>query len=130
MPRLGPAARHGPYATMYAGRAWTLRQGSTAVDAAGTIHSDLARGFIRAQVGAVDGEGRGHFGQGRAQPVAREVAAAPVAARDAVDRFREPVQLGEQRGLDDQLLAAPHRLLEVHRLAGERLVRLVRQSPP
>ena len=31
-------------------RAWTLHNGETAVDAAGTIHSDLARGFIRAQV--------------------------------------------------------------------------------
>ena len=31
-------------------RAWTLARGSTAVDAAGAIHSDLARGFIRAQV--------------------------------------------------------------------------------
>ena len=31
-------------------RAWTLRLGSTAVDAAGAIHTDLARGFIRAQV--------------------------------------------------------------------------------
>ncbi|HOK87717.1 MAG TPA: DUF933 domain-containing protein [Fervidobacterium sp.] len=31
-------------------RAWTLRKGSTALDAAGTIHSDLARGFIRAEV--------------------------------------------------------------------------------
>jgi hypothetical protein len=31
-------------------RAWTLRRGATAVDAAGAIHSDLARGFIRAQV--------------------------------------------------------------------------------
>lgn len=31
-------------------RAWTLRVGSTAVDAAGSIHSDLARGFIRAEV--------------------------------------------------------------------------------
>ncbi|MEG1602984.1 MAG: redox-regulated ATPase YchF [Cloacibacillus sp.] len=31
-------------------RAWTLHDGETAVDAAGTIHSDLARGFIRAQV--------------------------------------------------------------------------------
>ena len=31
-------------------RAWTLRTGSTAVDAAGAIHSDLARGFIRAEV--------------------------------------------------------------------------------
>jgi hypothetical protein len=35
-------------------RAWTLRTGSTAVDAAGTIHTDLARGFIRAQVIRVD----------------------------------------------------------------------------
>lgn len=31
-------------------RAWTLREGDRAIDAAGAIHSDLARGFIRAQV--------------------------------------------------------------------------------
>jgi ribosome-binding ATPase len=31
-------------------RAWTLRRGSTAVEAAGTIHSDIARGFIRCEV--------------------------------------------------------------------------------
>lgn len=31
-------------------RAWALRKGSTAVEAAGVIHSDLARGFIRADV--------------------------------------------------------------------------------
>ena len=31
-------------------RAWTLRRGQTALDAAGTIHSDIARGFIRAEV--------------------------------------------------------------------------------
>ncbi len=30
-------------------RAWTLHDGETAVEAAGTIHSDLARGFIRAE---------------------------------------------------------------------------------
>ena len=35
-------------------RAWTLRIGSTAVDAAGAIHSDLARGFIRAEVISFD----------------------------------------------------------------------------
>lgn len=35
-------------------RAWTLRIGSTAVEAAGAIHSDLARGFIRAEVIGVD----------------------------------------------------------------------------
>jgi len=35
-------------------RAWTLRRGATAVDAAGAIHSDLARGFIRAEVVTYD----------------------------------------------------------------------------
>jgi len=30
-------------------RAWPIRRGATAVEAAGVIHSDLARGFIRAQ---------------------------------------------------------------------------------
>jgi GTP-binding protein YchF len=31
-------------------RAWPIPEGATAVDAAGTIHTDLARGFIRAEV--------------------------------------------------------------------------------
>jgi ribosome-binding ATPase len=31
-------------------RAWTLRSGETALDAAGAIHSDIARGFIRCEV--------------------------------------------------------------------------------
>lgn len=31
-------------------RAWTLRRGNTALDAAGTIHTDMARGFIRCEV--------------------------------------------------------------------------------
>lgn len=31
-------------------RAWELRRGSTVVEAAGKIHSDMARGFIRAEV--------------------------------------------------------------------------------
>jgi ribosome-binding ATPase len=35
-------------------RAWPVRDGSTAVDAAGTIHTDLARGFIRAETVAYD----------------------------------------------------------------------------
>jgi ribosome-binding ATPase len=30
-------------------RAWPIREGSSAVDAAGAIHSDLAKGFIRAE---------------------------------------------------------------------------------
>jgi hypothetical protein len=35
-------------------RAWTLHRGGTALEAAGTIHTDFARGFIRAEV--VDAE--------------------------------------------------------------------------
>ena len=31
-------------------RAWTLRRGSSALEAAETIHSDIARGFIRCEV--------------------------------------------------------------------------------
>jgi ribosome-binding ATPase YchF (GTP1/OBG family) len=31
-------------------RAWTLRRGQTAIEAAATVHSDLARGFIRCEV--------------------------------------------------------------------------------
>jgi hypothetical protein len=31
-------------------RAWTLRRGETALDAAETIHSDIARGFIRCEI--------------------------------------------------------------------------------
>jgi GTP-binding protein YchF len=35
-------------------RAWPVREGATAVDAAGAIHTDLARGFIRAETVAYD----------------------------------------------------------------------------
>jgi GTP-binding protein YchF len=35
-------------------RAWPIRDGSTAVDAAGAIHTDLAKGFIRAEVVAYE----------------------------------------------------------------------------
>jgi ribosome-binding ATPase len=31
-------------------RAWTLRRGGTALDAAGAVHTDMARGFIRCEV--------------------------------------------------------------------------------
>jgi ribosome-binding ATPase YchF (GTP1/OBG family) len=35
-------------------RAWTVRRGATAPEAAGEIHSDLQKGFIRAEVTAYD----------------------------------------------------------------------------
>ncbi|MCB2223272.1 MAG: YchF family ATPase [Actinobacteria bacterium] len=41
---LGPKEAH----------AWTVRQGATAREAAGKIHSDLERGFIRAEIATLD----------------------------------------------------------------------------
>ena len=35
-------------------RAWTIRKGSTAMEAAGEIHSDIQKGFIRAEVVSYD----------------------------------------------------------------------------
>jgi ribosome-binding ATPase YchF (GTP1/OBG family) len=35
-------------------RAWTIHSGATADEAAGAIHSDLQKGFIRAEVMAFD----------------------------------------------------------------------------
>ena len=35
-------------------RAWTIRRGTSALDAAGTIHTDLKKGFIRAEVISYD----------------------------------------------------------------------------
>ena len=35
-------------------RAWTVRRGDVALDAAGTVHTDMAKGFIRAEVISVD----------------------------------------------------------------------------
>lgn len=59
-------------------RAWTMRRGGTAVDAAHTIHSDLARGFIRAEVmkceellAAGAERGSGHAAEVRLKETAR-----------------------------------------------------------
>jgi len=47
-------------------RAWTLPRGKTALDAAATIHTDLARGFIRAEVvGFEDLDQAGSMGRAR-----------------------------------------------------------------
>ncbi len=35
-------------------RGWNLEQGASAVEAAGKIHTDIAKGFIRAEVTAFD----------------------------------------------------------------------------
>jgi ribosome-binding ATPase YchF (GTP1/OBG family) len=53
-------------------RAWPIPDGSTAVDAAGAIHTDLARGFIRAEVTAFDDLARaGSVKEAKAQNLQR-----------------------------------------------------------
>jgi len=53
-------------------RAWTIRRGDNAVTAAGKIHSDLARGFIRAEVTAYEDLVRaGGFKQAKEQNLVR-----------------------------------------------------------
>ena len=50
-------------------RAWPIRRGTRAQDAAGTVHSDIARGFIRAEVNTYDEliAARGSFAELRAK---------------------------------------------------------------
>ena len=36
------------------GRAWLIEEGETALDAGGKSHSDIARGFIRAEVNSLE----------------------------------------------------------------------------
>ena len=48
-------------------RAWPIRRGESALKAAGTIHSDLERGFIRAEVIAY-----GDFMEAGSMPAARD----------------------------------------------------------
>jgi GTP-binding protein YchF len=53
-------------------RAWTIKRGTPAVEAAGEIHSDLARGFIRAEViGAEDLLRLGSLAEARKQGLLR-----------------------------------------------------------
>jgi GTP-binding protein YchF len=62
-------------------RAWPLRHGSTAVQAAGKIHTDMEHGFIRAEV--IGWEGFLEFGSFH---TAREKGAARVEGRDYIVR--------------------------------------------
>jgi ribosome-binding ATPase YchF (GTP1/OBG family) len=53
-------------------RGWNLERGGTSVDAAGKIHTDLARGFIRAEVTAFDDLARvGTMKEAKAQNLQR-----------------------------------------------------------
>jgi GTP-binding protein YchF len=54
-------------------RAWPIIQGTRAQDAAGSVHSDIARGFIRAEVNGYDElvEAGGDFAQLRAKGLLR-----------------------------------------------------------
>jgi GTP-binding protein YchF len=73
-------------------RAWTLRRGQTALDAAATIHSDIARGFIRCEVVRWDDlvEAGGHAEAARAGKQRLEGKTYVVADGDVLNvRFNE-----------------------------------------
>jgi len=69
-------------------RAWTLRDGDHAVDAAAEIHTDLARGFIRAEVIAYD-----RLLEAGSQAKAREKGWLRLEGRDYVVRDGECVEI-------------------------------------
>jgi ribosome-binding ATPase YchF (GTP1/OBG family) len=53
-------------------RAWTIRKGTRAVEAAGAIHSDIQRGFIRAEVvGFADLDAAGGMKEAKAKNLLR-----------------------------------------------------------
>ena len=60
-------------------RAWTIRKGTTAAEAAGKIHSDIQKGFIRAEVVAYEDMIR--YG---GRPAAREAGKARSEGRDYI----------------------------------------------
>jgi len=62
-------------------RAWTVRAGSTAPQAAGVIHSDFERGFIRAEVIAYE-----DYVRGRGEAGAREAGKLRLEGKDYVVR--------------------------------------------
>ena len=69
-------------------RAWTIRRGTSAPEAAGVIHSDFERGFICAEVVAYDDFVRygGEAGTREAGSCARR--AATTSSRTATSAFR------------------------------------------
>jgi GTP-binding protein YchF len=62
-------------------RAWPLEKGNTALKAAGTVHTDMERGFIRAEVVAFD-----DFQQAGSMPAAHKAGKVRLEGRDYVVR--------------------------------------------
>jgi len=70
-------------------RAWEIPAGATAPEAAGVIHSDLQRGFIRAEIVTYDAlVGAGSWTAARAQGLVRQEGKAYVMAEGDVVEFR------------------------------------------
>ena len=74
-------------------RGWNLERGATAVEAAGKIHTDLAKGFIRAEVTAYDDLKRRRLAQGS------QGQASPTARRQGIHRQGRRRHLLPQRGI-------------------------------
>ena len=70
-------------------RAWEVRRGATAPEAAGVIHSDFQRGFIRAEVVAYDAlVDAGSWNAARAKGLVRQEGKSYVMREGDVVEFR------------------------------------------
>lgn len=68
-------------------RAWSLRRGATAPEAAGKVHSDMEKGFIRAEVMAL-----ADLKQHKSRHALHEHGLVHVAGRDYVVKDRDVLQ--------------------------------------
>ena len=84
-------------------RAWTVRAGATAPQAAGVIHTDFERGFIRAEVASYDDfvscGGEQGEGERQAPPGRRTTRCATATLSTSGSTYdRSEVRSGEKRG--------------------------------
>ncbi|RAV31898.1 redox-regulated ATPase YchF [Corynebacterium heidelbergense] len=79
-------------------RAWTIRQGSTAPQAAGVIHTDFERGFIKAEIVAFEDLDRlGSMAEARAQGKVRQEGKDYIMADGDVVEFRTGLTSGGRK---------------------------------
>ena len=99
-------------------KAWTIRAGTPAVRAAGVIHSDIERGFIRAEVVAYeDFAGKGNMPglQGRRIAAAGGEGTTPSAtATSSTSASPSDLPAGDGRSIPDLRLGPPARKIRIH----------------
>ena len=82
-------------------RGWNLERGATAVEAAGKIHTDLAKGFIRAEVTAFDDlHAAGSLKEAKAKHLQRLEGKEYIVKDGDIIYFRSAVERDSEAGVD------------------------------